>query len=80
MPHELTSNTKHIHQELKGLLLPKEGISKIENQLCKLCYVSLKNNKMPKLTSANGLWIGITPTILPKLTMVKETLITCYHC
>jgi hypothetical protein len=29
---------------------------------------------------ANGLWIGITPPMLPKLTMVEETLMACYHC
>jgi hypothetical protein len=27
---------------------------------------------MLKLALANGLWIGITPKILPKLTMVKK--------
>jgi len=31
IPYELTSDTKHVHQELEGLLLSKEGISKIEN-------------------------------------------------
>jgi hypothetical protein len=35
---------------------------------------------MPKLALANGLWIGITLKILPKLTMVEETLITHYRC
>jgi len=35
---------------------------------------------MPKLTLTNGLWIGIAPKMLPKLTMVEETLITRYHC
>jgi hypothetical protein len=35
---------------------------------------------MPKLALANGLWFGITPKILPKLTMVKQTLITRYCC
>jgi hypothetical protein len=41
-------------------------------------YVSLKDNKMPKRELTNGLRIGITPKILPKLTMVEETLIACY--
>jgi len=35
---------------------------------------------MLKLALANGLWIGITPKILPKLTMVEETLIARYCC
>jgi hypothetical protein len=34
---------------------------------------------MPKLELANGLWIGVAPTILRKLTMVEETLIAHYH-
>jgi hypothetical protein len=67
---------------LEGLLLSKEGISKIEIQfsICKLCYVCLKNKKMSKLALVNGLWIGIAPMVLPKLTMVEETLMTHYRC
>ncbi len=42
-----------------------------------LCF--LENNRMLKLALANGLWIGITPKILPKL-MMEETLMTCYCC
>jgi len=34
---------------------------------------------MPKLELANGLWIGVAPTILQKLTMVEETFIAHYH-
>ncbi len=45
-----------------------------------MLHVFLKSNKIPKLALANGLWIGITPKILPKLTMVEKTLITCYCC
>jgi hypothetical protein len=65
---------------LNGLLLAKEGISttKLQFFICKTWYVSLKNNKIPKYALTNGLWIGITPLILPKLIMVEETLLTCY--
>jgi hypothetical protein len=42
-----------------------------------LCF--LENNRMLKLALANGLWIGITPKILPNL-MMEKTLMTCYHC
>jgi hypothetical protein len=80
IPYKLTSDIKHVHQELERLLLSKEGISKMKNQFSILCYVCLKNNKMPKLALANGSWIGIAPTVLPKLTMVEETLITRYCC
>jgi hypothetical protein len=77
---ELIDDTKHVQQELNGLLLAKEGISttKLQFFICKTWYVSLKNNKIPKYALANGLWIGITPLILPKLIMVQETLLTCY--
>jgi hypothetical protein len=51
----------------------------INFQDVKLCYVSLKIYKMPKLALANGLWIGITLKILSRLTMVEETLIIRYH-
>jgi hypothetical protein len=64
IPYKLTGDIKHVHQELEGLLLSKEGISKIENQFFILCYVCLKNNKMPKLALANGLWIGVAPIVL----------------
>jgi hypothetical protein len=67
---------------LEGLLLSNQGISTTKHQFstCKTYYVSLKINKMPKHALPNGLWIGITPKILPKLTMVEETLIAQYHC
>jgi hypothetical protein len=35
---------------------------------------------MLKLALSNGLWIGITPKISPKLTMLEKTLIACYYC
>jgi hypothetical protein len=79
---ELLNDTKHVHPKLEGFLLSNQGISTTKHQFstCKTCYISLKNNKMLKLALANGLWIGITPKILPKLTMVGKTLITCYRC
>jgi hypothetical protein len=81
-PEELLNDTKHVHPKLEGLLLSNQGISTTKHQFstCKTYYVSLKNNKMPKLALANGLWIGITPKILPKLTMVEKTLIARYYC
>jgi hypothetical protein len=39
----------------------------------------VEKNRMLKLALANGLWIGITLKILPKL-MIEETLMTCYCC
>ncbi len=66
---------------MEGLLLAKESISNIELNIsiCKTCHAYLNYNKMPKLSLANGLWIGVAPTMLQKLTMVEETLIARYH-
>jgi hypothetical protein len=82
IPQGLTKNKKHGHPELEGLLLAKEGISNIEsnNSICKTFHAYLNYDKMPKLALVNGLWIDVAPTMLQKLTMVKEALITCYHC
>jgi hypothetical protein len=59
IPKELLNNTKHLHLELQGLLFTREGISSTEISICKCCCNCLLNNKMPKLTLPNGLWIGI---------------------
>ncbi len=66
---------------MEGLLLAKEGISNIESNIsiCKTCHAYLTFNKMPRIALATGLWIGVTPTILPKLTMVEKTLIANYR-
>jgi hypothetical protein len=68
------------HPKLQGLLHAKKGISNIEYNIsiCKICHASLNYKKMPKLTLANGLWIGDAPMMLQKLTMAEETLIAQY--
>jgi excinuclease UvrABC nuclease subunit len=78
----LLLDTIHVHSQLDGLLLAKKSISNTEPKIfmCTTCYISIKNNKMPKLALANGLWIGNAPKMLPKMTMVKETLIARYRC
>jgi hypothetical protein len=80
IPKELLNDTKHMHPKLQGLLFAKEGISATEIFICRSCHNCLLNNKMPKLALANGLWIGITPNSLPKLTTIEEALIACYCC
>jgi hypothetical protein len=76
---ELLNNTKHMHTESQGVLLAKEGILSTEISICKSCHNCLLNNKMPKLVLVNGLWIGITPNSLPKMSIVKEVLIAHYR-
>jgi hypothetical protein len=63
-----------VHLELEGFLLAKKGISNIKPKkfICSTCYVYIENNKIPKFALANGLWIGIAPKMLIKLTMVEE--------
>ncbi len=82
IPQELIIDTMHIHLELEGLLLSKKGISNNEPKfsLYTICNSSIKNNKMSKLALVDGLWIGIAPITLPKLTMVEETSIARYCC
>ncbi len=48
---ELTSDTKHVQQELDGLLLAKDSISITEHQffVCKTCYVFKKIIKYQNL-------------------------------
>ncbi len=65
---------------IQGLLLANEGISSTKISICKSCHNCLLNNKMPKLTLVNRLWIGITINSLPKLMIVEEALIACYGC
>jgi hypothetical protein len=67
-----------MHPGLQGIQFAKEGISSTKISTCKSCHNCLLNNKMPKLALANGLWIGITPNSLPKLTILEKTLIACY--
>jgi len=53
IPKELTSDTKHVQQNLNGFLLAKEGISITKCQIfvCKICYVLKKYIYIPKLAS-----------------------------
>jgi hypothetical protein len=37
-------------------------------------------NKTPKFSLINGLWIGHTHDLFPKLTPIEESLIACYQC
>ncbi len=80
IPKEWLNNTKHMHPQLQGLLLTKEGISSTKISICNSCHNCLLNNKMLKLALANKLWIGITINSLPKLMIVEEALIACYGC
>ena len=81
IPIQLKNNMEHIYIELQGLLLCKDGISNHEKAIyiCKTCFYSIKQNKLPKFSLANALWIGNVKNVLPNLT-VEETLIAHYRC
>ena len=43
--------------------------------ICNLCHESIRNNKIPKLALANGLWIGRVPEQLKCLNFVEKILV-----
>ena len=63
---------EHIYFELNGLLLCKKGMSTIDKAIyiCITCFNSIKQNKLPKFSLTNALWIGNVKDIVPKLIMV----------
>jgi hypothetical protein len=82
VPTQLRDDMEHIYFELNGLLLYKKGISTTDRAIyiCKICFNSITQNKLPNFSLTNVLWIGNVKDILPKLTMVEETLIAQYRC
>ncbi|KAJ7801331.1 hypothetical protein B0H14DRAFT_2386514, partial [Mycena olivaceomarginata] len=45
--------------------------------LCYVCYLSLKNNKLPPLSLANKLFLSRVPDELKNLTVIEEAMIAC---
>ncbi|HYP43548.1 MAG TPA: DUF6570 domain-containing protein, partial [Candidatus Nitrosocosmicus sp.] len=82
VPIHLLEDLHHNNSELTRILLCKQGISNKEGSIhiCKTCLYSIKQNKIPKFSLANGTWIGCIPSNLPKLTMIEEMLIARYRC
>jgi len=66
--HEICTSRKEIFQLLNIKFLYVEFVMFLK-----------ANNKTLLLALTDGLWIGITLTMLSKLTMVEESLITHYH-
>lgn len=67
------------HILTRGMLLYDEA--EIENdvvQICKDCLRDLQANRTPRLSLANGMWIGRIPFSLRILTMTEQVLIAKY--
>ncbi|KDQ54205.1 hypothetical protein JAAARDRAFT_110544, partial [Jaapia argillacea MUCL 33604] len=44
--------------------------------VCKDCEEELKQDKIPKLSLANGMWLGDVPEVLKNLTWAERLLIS----
>lgn len=79
--HHLIPHTTHpAHKLLNGLLIytPALGTSKATVYLCNECQNQLKNNKQPRLSLSNDMWIGNVPPQLENLTLPERLLLAKY--
>ncbi|THV02101.1 hypothetical protein K435DRAFT_575081, partial [Dendrothele bispora CBS 962.96] len=61
----------------------KEGITELKgpvldhscNQVCSICRKSLREGKIPRISLANGFWLGAVPDELKKLTFMEKLLV-----
>lgn len=80
-PHLLVPQIAHAdHNLVHGLLLHNQAVHDAEKNsakgsVCHECWESLKKDKLPKLSLANGMWIGDTPFELSVLTLAEQILI-----
>jgi hypothetical protein len=66
---ERASNS-HVIKEIPGPVLDPDC-----RHVCKQCIISLKKGKMPKMSLANGLWLGKVPNELQDLKYAEMLLI-----
>ncbi|TFK62063.1 hypothetical protein BDN72DRAFT_746894, partial [Pluteus cervinus] len=57
-------------QELEGAIIDNDC-----DYVCSTCREALYKGKIPKLSMANGLWIGKVPPVLQDLTLFEKLLI-----
>ena len=66
-------------REIEGPILYEGGMSQIDGKLsysvCRTCSISMKKNKIPRLSLANGRWVGAAPPIFSQLSYVEQLLI-----
>ncbi|KAJ7789430.1 hypothetical protein B0H14DRAFT_2627263 [Mycena olivaceomarginata] len=70
---------------LRDVLVDPDGVSfppdggRPTLSLCKNCYSSLKNKKLPALALANRTFLGSVPDELKDLTVIEEAMIARCH-
>ncbi|KDQ55289.1 hypothetical protein JAAARDRAFT_134257 [Jaapia argillacea MUCL 33604] len=67
---ERTSSSDPI-EEFKGPIVASKC-----TEVCKDCEEELKQDKIPKLSLANGMWLGDVPEVLKNLTWAEQLLIS----
>jgi hypothetical protein len=65
-----------LHMTPTTLHLDPDGC--LTANICSLCSSDLKQNKMPAMSLANGLWIRDIPLELKVLTLPEQILIACF--
>jgi len=79
--HHLIPHMIHpAHNLIDGLLIyaPALGNLKATVYLCNECRNQLKNDKRPRLSLSNGMWIGDIPSQLKNLTLPERLLLAKY--
>lgn len=81
--HRLHPHKPHAaHTLFREMLLVAEKIEgsgeEAEGFCCKMCHDSLEANRVPRLSLANGMWIGAVPTELKDLTIPEQMLIALH--
>ena len=68
------------HQLWRGLLVEARHIdSHGQGWVCRECSQSLKQNRLPKYSLNNNLWIGDPPLVLRKLSFAEMLLIARHY-
>ncbi|KLO04890.1 hypothetical protein SCHPADRAFT_840071, partial [Schizopora paradoxa] len=71
------SVTRAERHDVKESVRPIDGppIDKMCTIVCKSCTQDVQRKKLPKMSLANGLWLGEVPPILKELTFAERLLI-----
>lgn len=82
--HHLIPEPKHFaHHLTDDLLLEHNHIKVVDGILkgwaCKPCLSALRDDKLPRLSLANRMWIGPIPIEISSLTIPEQNLISLYH-
>jgi hypothetical protein len=78
--HLIPATPHQSHDLISGLLIYLPALNKDNTavSICNECMLSLQNNKRPKFSLANDMWVGDVPRELKGLTMPERILIAKY--